>query len=807
MECWEAFFSDDISAQERQSYERHLETCSTCQARLDQTEGTAEPLLELVREFGDPADPCPDPMLAEVMQRLHEAKSLTRAGVAEPADLYFLQPTDRPGLLGMLGQYEVSEMIGQGGMGLVLKAFDPTLHRLVAIKVMAAAVAGSATARRRFTREAQAAGAVCHDHIVTVHSVAETDGLPYLVMQYVPGESLQGRLDRARPLEVIEIVRIGLQTALGLAAAHAQGLIHRDIKPANLLLENGLARVRITDFGLARMVDDVALTQNGVVAGTPEYMAPEQARGEAIDHRADLFSLGSVLFAMCTGSPPFRGSTAVAVLRQVSDEAATSVRVVNPDVPIWLAALVDRLLAKDPAHRFQSAAEVAELLEGYLAHLRQPAIVRAPNLPPFPVERTLLDPPTQPGTASARGRALLALLLLAVAGAGLVSWLARPGRQTVSRAADDRARSPGELTAVFHQDLRTPDLNSSVLRPMGTGFRPEAQGARITLTADEGVPSSGLATNFQVHGDFEITVSYEILMADIPNSGYGVGVNLYVAINPENNDAVTLARRTFTDGRTVFISNRMTPTNGKLRHKTKTLPSTATTGKLRIRRVGSKVSFLVVEGDRPDFALVDELEFDKADIRFVETGGSTGRAKCGLNILLLDLTIRAEALPGLAEANADVPSAIAPGTATKGGLAAGLLVALFITLSAGVGLWLFVRRRAAVSSADIAGAERHIGPGPAGPESVSFPCSGCGRKFRAKPELMGKKDHMPPVSHSEPCARANFRRSQRRLTNHLGGALVSLPAPITSPQVMHLDVQVLYYRWGRDNHQGAVASR
>src|SRR5262249_16016616 len=149
-------------------------------------------------------------------------------------------------------------------------------HRLVAIKVLAAALAGSATARRRFTREAQAAAAVCHDHIVAVHGVIETAGLPYLVMQYVDGESLQERLDRVGALEVVDVVRIGLQTGAGVAAAHAQGLIHRDIKPANLLLENGLARVKITDFGLARLTDDVGLTRNGEVAGTPEYMAPEQ---------------------------------------------------------------------------------------------------------------------------------------------------------------------------------------------------------------------------------------------------------------------------------------------------------------------------------------------------------------------------------------------------------------------------------------------------------------------------------------------------------------------------------------------------
>ena len=143
--------------------------------------------------------------------------------------------------------------------------------------------------------------------------------------------------------------------------------------------------VKITDFGLARMIDDVQLTQNGVVAGTPEYMAPEQARGEAVDHRADLFSLGSVLYAMCTGAPPFRGAAALAVLRQVSEETPTPIRELNPNVPAWLEALVARLMAKAPADRFQSAAEVANLLQGYRAHLQQSATVSPPELPSCPV--------------------------------------------------------------------------------------------------------------------------------------------------------------------------------------------------------------------------------------------------------------------------------------------------------------------------------------------------------------------------------------------------------------------------------------
>src|SRR5262249_3881457 len=164
-------------------------------------------------------------------------------------------------------------VIGGGGMGVVLKAFDENLHRVVAVKVMAPQLAASATARQRFTREARAAAAVTHDHVVTLHAVEEAGGLPYIVMQFVDGQSLQDRLDRSGSLPIREVLRIGMQAAAGLAAAHKQGLIHRDIKPANVLLENGVERVKLTDFGLARAVDDASLTQSGVVAGTPQYMS------------------------------------------------------------------------------------------------------------------------------------------------------------------------------------------------------------------------------------------------------------------------------------------------------------------------------------------------------------------------------------------------------------------------------------------------------------------------------------------------------------------------------------------------------
>ena len=167
----------------------------------------------------------------------------------------------------------------------------------------------------------------------------------------------------------------------GSGRGHQQGLIHRDIKPANILLENGVERVKITDFGLARAADDMAITRAGEVFGTPQYMSPEQARGEHVDQRSDLFSLGSVLYAMCTGRPPFRGDSLVAVIKRVTEDTPRPIAEVNPEVPAWLVAMVNRLLEKDPDRRFQTAAEVGEVLGGHLANLQHPA-ARTPAPPP-----------------------------------------------------------------------------------------------------------------------------------------------------------------------------------------------------------------------------------------------------------------------------------------------------------------------------------------------------------------------------------------------------------------------------------------
>lgn len=304
----------------------------------------------------------------------------------------FLEPSDQPDSLGGLGQYDVREVVGHGGMGIVFKAYDTRLSRVVAVKVLSPAPAANAAARKRFLREARAAAAVSHDHVVTVYAVEENeppyssprggrDGSPYLVMEFIDGQSLEQKLERVGHLALKEILRIGRQVAAGLEAAHRQGLIHRDIKPSNILLQNSVERVKITDFGLARAADDVGITHTGEVAGTPQYMSPEQAQGNRVDARSDLFSLGCVMYAMCTGRSPFRAESAMAALRRVCDDTPRPIHEINPDVPAWLTAVIQRLLEKDPNNRFQSAAEVCQVLDNYLAHVQDPAAHSLPVLP------------------------------------------------------------------------------------------------------------------------------------------------------------------------------------------------------------------------------------------------------------------------------------------------------------------------------------------------------------------------------------------------------------------------------------------
>ncbi len=291
--------------------------------------------------------------------------------------LTLLAPSQELGSLGRLDHYEVLAIVGSGGMGVVLKARDTSLQRVVAIKLLASQWAASGTARKRFVREAQAAAAIRDEHVVNIHAVQASGPVPYLVMEYIDGVTLEERIKRRGPVELKEILRIGLQIAEGLAAAHKHGLVHRDVKPANILLENGVERVKISDFGLARAVDDASLTQSGLIAGTPMFMSPEQAEGKQVDQRSDLFSLGSVLYAMCTGNAPFRAPTTMAVLKRVCEDFPQPIQEINTDIPEWLTDIIAHLHAKRPGDRFQSAKEVGELFGNRLAQLQQPGLIAA----------------------------------------------------------------------------------------------------------------------------------------------------------------------------------------------------------------------------------------------------------------------------------------------------------------------------------------------------------------------------------------------------------------------------------------------
>jgi Protein kinase domain len=402
------------------------------------------------------------------------AGEMTRGGDetpgGEPVGLGFLEPSNNPESLGRLAHYEVLQVLGRGGFGVVLKAFDQKLHRAVALKVLAPYLAASGTARQRFLREARAAAAVRHEHVVDIHAVEDTPA-PYLVMEFVAGQTLQRKLDRTGPLALREILRVGAQIARGLAAAHARGLVHRDIKPANVLLEDGSERVKITDFGLARAADDGSLTQSGYVAGTPLYMAPEQAMGEVVDHRADLFSLGSTLYALCTGRPPFRAGTALGILKRVIEDEPRPIREVNPAIPSWLCDVVARLQAKRPADRFASADEVADLLEKHLTEAEADGIVTTARPPAAPL-LVAADEEKKPAPA-AWSRRRNRWLIIATVAAALVAGLALteaagivPVARTVARlfassgpaaVAGDNRDGPGQIPVAVAPPQAAPD--------------------------------------------------------------------------------------------------------------------------------------------------------------------------------------------------------------------------------------------------------------------------------------------------------------------------------------------------------------
>jgi eukaryotic-like serine/threonine-protein kinase len=374
------FLGSTLSTREESTFVDHLETCPYCRAQLEQESGSdqhwqwARELLSLSPDRAGSQAPS--------VERSVEAELSETAWPWETIDrstLSFLSPSDDPAMIGRVGPYEISGLLGRGATGIVLKGFDRALNRNVAIKVLDPAIAGAATARQRFAREARAMAVISHEHVVPVYGVDDHAGLPYFLMEYVAGGSLERRLNAEGTLDAVSIIRIGLQVAQGLAEAHRHGLVHRDIKPANILIDHGTDRVRVADFGLARVANDASCTHSGLIAGTPQYMAPEQILGETCSAQSDMFSLGGVMYAMCTGHAPFRAESVYAVMQRIVHEPPRAIREQNPLIPAWLEEFVLRLLEKDKAARFASAEQCASILQEELVKLNNPAF--APERP------------------------------------------------------------------------------------------------------------------------------------------------------------------------------------------------------------------------------------------------------------------------------------------------------------------------------------------------------------------------------------------------------------------------------------------
>ena len=345
----------------------HLDSCRACQRTLDAlaadvefTVGVSDRLaqrrensgrLETVLTALEDETPAPPPQAKQTPQF---ADLLSSLGLPNDSSL----PISIDG-------YELAEFIGRGGMGVVLLANERDLDRPVAIKFLAPIFATDDDARERFFREARAIAAVNHPHIVTVHAVSTIGSLPALVMEYVAGESLQDRIDRNGTLSWKETARVGYHVAQGLHAAHAAGIIHRDIKPANILIDASTHKAKLTDFGLARSAGETSLTQTGLMVGTPAFLAPEVVKEQPVDHRTDLFSLGSVLYAACTGRQPITGKTVVGLLQKIASASIVPADEVESTVPNWLSETIARLHERDPGNRYQSAAELARDLRRF----------------------------------------------------------------------------------------------------------------------------------------------------------------------------------------------------------------------------------------------------------------------------------------------------------------------------------------------------------------------------------------------------------------------------------------------------------
>jgi tRNA A-37 threonylcarbamoyl transferase component Bud32 len=479
-----------LSQADREVLARHLEKCPRCRA-------TAEVLLAEQRTAGGfrSSQQSHGTVVSASGDDVTLAAPPPSDAMAMPAPTPLPAPAAASGPR-QLSHFRVIRQLGAGGMGEVYLAEDIKLERRVALKLMRPELAAVELHKLRFLREARETAKIQNDHIVTIYHVDEADGVPFLAMQLLQGESMESWLQRGQRPTPGQAARLGREIAVGLAAAHVRGLIHRDIKPGNLWLEAPRGRVKILDFGLARTTTgDVNLTTSGVIVGTPAYMAPEQARGTGVDSRADLYSLGVVLFRLCTGRLPFEGGDAMTCLIAAATEAPLVARDLNPDVPASLSDLIGALLEKDPARRPPSAAAVAHRLSQIEAEIRRNrdaagvsggdslAVQSARNAS---VSLVAAPPPRRRRwPLPAAGAALVALLA-----AGVGAWFLTDNGTVEFRAEGDGLRVVVEQDGKVLHTLDEPNGASLRLRSgryaLAAELKPGVPGTGVALTTDQG---------------------------------------------------------------------------------------------------------------------------------------------------------------------------------------------------------------------------------------------------------------------------------------------------------------------------------
>lgn len=480
--------SDTLPEHEHAPLTIHLDDCESCREQLDLlTQQTP-----LFRDTAVALSSCDSFSVGDSSSNSDVANLRSDDGSFDREHWVcsLLEPSEEAATLGTLDSLRVYGVLGQGGMGVVVRALDPALGRDLAVKLLSPMLSSCGTARQRFFREAQAAAAVVHPNIVPIFSVSEQQSsgqaantqnvapqaktaprpIPYITMPLITGGNLQQLLDRDGPLPVERVLSIGHQIAEGLAAAHAQGIIHRDIKPANLMLDGGGFRVMITDFGLARALDDTTMTGSGMLAGTPQYMSPEQARGQTLDHRSDLYSLGAVLYALATGRPPVSGTSTMEILHNIGKRKQKPVSEVNELYPEWFDRLVLRLMQPQVEKRIATAEDAASILRESLSHARSPRRVPLP---------AVLRKPLHWKSAAGIFTAGAALATCALVGAVLFGAIGLPrefrwGITDSTESADSSATSQGGF------DASQPELESFAPRLPEPNSQPPASYSTIS---------------------------------------------------------------------------------------------------------------------------------------------------------------------------------------------------------------------------------------------------------------------------------------------------------------------------------------